>query len=319
MGMTMAGLNHTNPFDFDVLIPGDYVCDIVFTGLPSLPALSTEIYAEQVNVVPGGGALNSTIGLRRLGVNVGWLGKLGSDFFSHFINHLLDAEQVDMKLVTRLTTPLPRVTVALSYPEDRAFVTYEDRTGDHVDRVLRALETVSCRHVHFGGLTLDPRILDLLDYCHGRGIRVSMDCQHRHNTLAEPLVRDVLSRLDIFMPNAHETMRLTETATLDHALAVLGDLTPYLVVKQGAAGALARVNQTNYHSQARPVEVLDTTGAGDAFNSGFLAAYLQDYPPEECLRWGNYCGGESVRGIGSTTTVPTYEQLRTALELTIDR
>ncbi len=300
---------------FDVLIPGDYVCDIVFTGLPHLPVLGTEIYADQVNVVPGGGALNSTIGLRRMGVNVGWLGKLGTDFFSHFIDHLLHAEQVDMSLVSRLETPLPRVTVALSYPSDRAFVTYEDYAFDHVDRIINALAEVSCRHVHFGGLTLDSRMAALIDDCHARGIRVSMDCQHRHNTLAEPLVREVLSRVDIFMPNAHEAVRLTETETLEQALALLSDLVPYVVVKRGAAGASARVGEVDYHSPAHPVAVLDTTGAGDAFNAGFLAAYLQNHGPEECLRWGNYCGSESVRGIGGTTTVPTYSQLADALQL----
>jgi len=313
--MTMVETTRSEKLDFDVLIPGDYVCDIVFTGLPQFPALSTEIYAEQVNVSPGGGALNSTIALRRLGVNVGWLGKLGTDFFSHFIDHLLVVEKVDMSLVARLSDPLPRVTVALSYPSDRAFVTYEDQLADHVDRVLQALETVNCRHVHFGGLTLDPRILDLLDHCHTHGVRVSMDCQHRNNTLAEPLVRDVISHIDIFMPNALEAVRLTESETLDDALAILGDLAPYVVVKQGAAGARSRVQHVDYHSQAHPVEVLDTTGAGDAFNAGFLAAFLQNLDPEECLRWGNYCGGESVRGMGGTSMAPTYSQLRHALQI----
>ncbi len=294
---------------FDILIPGDYFCDIVFTGLPRFPSLGVELYADALDVVPGGGALNTSIGLRRLHVEVGWLGRLGSDFFSQFIENLLRAENVDTSLIQRLDEPLRRVTVALSFPQDRAFVTYVDAEPEPVDQVLAVFERVEFRHLHFPGLTIDPRLPALIEACHTRGIRVSMDCQHRDQTLTDPLVRDIICRLDVFMPNASEAMRLTQTEDIDQAVSILSALVPCLVIKQGAAGAWARQHAIDYRRPALPVEVVDTTGAGDAFNAGFLAAYVQGLDPDECLRWGTFCGSQSVRGLGGTRTAPTYEAL----------
>ncbi|MHB8627073.1 MAG: carbohydrate kinase family protein [Aggregatilineales bacterium] len=305
-------LNAARPPDkrqLDVLIPGDYFCDIIFTGLQTFPALGAEIYAHQVNVVPGGGALNSSIALRRLGVNVGWLGRLGNDFFSQFIGDLLRVENVDMSLVKQLDGPLQRVTVALSYPADRAFVTYVDPTDSVVDRVFEVLDHVEFRHLHFPGLVLDGHVAALLDVCCGRGISVSMDCQHRLETLAQPHVREIMSRVSIFMPNTDEALRITETDNLDRAMAALSEIVPYVVIKQGGYGARSRYQGVDYESPALPVEVLDTTGAGDVFNAGFLAAYLKGHDPVECLRWGNFCGSLSVRGVGGTSSAPTLAAL----------
>ena len=295
--------------DYDILIPGKYFCDIIFTGLPGFPKLGTEIYSKQVNIVPGGGALISVIALRRLGVNVGWISRFGTDFFSQYIQHFLETERVDMSLVVQLPEPMQRVTVSLSYPEDRAFITYVDPSPSNVDLALEALEKANFRHLHFTSLVVDDRVPGLLDACHARGITVSMDCQHRDDTLSMPLVREILSRVDIFMPNAIEALRITQTDTIDDAVKVLNALVPLTVVKRGDKGALAARGDVLCHSPALPSTVVDTTGAGDVFNAGFVAAFVRGKELTECLQWGNFCGGMSVRGLGGLSTAPSAEQL----------
>jgi sugar/nucleoside kinase (ribokinase family) len=295
---------------FEIVIPGSYFFDLIFTGLPAFPELGGEVYSRQIDVVPGGGSLNTSIALRRLGVGVGWITRLGNDFFSSYIAQLLEAEELDQTLVQRLDSPLRRVSVALSYPTDRAFVSYTDPTPNVVDMALQTLEQADFRHLHFTGLTIDPRMPGLLRAAHARGIVVSMDCQHRDDTLETPLVRDILSQVDLFMPNALEARRLTQTDSTHAALAVLRAIVPQVVIKQGAEGALAAQGDQVYHSPALAVEVLDTTGAGDVFNAGFLAAKLQSLPLAECLRWGNFCGGRSVTGVGGTSTAPRAAELR---------
>lgn len=302
---------------FDILVPGHYFCDLIFTDVPQFPALGAEVYTGGLSIVPGG-VLNTVVALRRLGVRVGWLGSLGSDLFSQFIRHWIEAEGVDTALLTTEPGDFKRVTVAISMPGDRAFLTYVDDAPDRaamtLDALTRAHDPVRARHLHFTGLMADARTPDLLDHCHAQGMTVSMDCQYRHETLEQPLVREILSRLDWFMPNESEALRLTGTNTLEDAAARLGECVPHLLVKRGAAGASAWVMGERTDSAALALMARDTTGAGDVFNAGFLAAWLRGEPTATCLRWGNVCGGLSTQGMGGTTTAPTLAALRAYLE-----
>lgn len=297
---------------YDILIPGHYFCDIIFTGIPGFPALGTELFTKGLSVVPGG-VMNTVVGLTRLGVQVGWLSTLGDDFFSQFVAGIARLEGVDLSQVAFSGQSLKRVTVVMSYPHDRAFVTYVDKAPDLIPRLYQALETMSFRHLHYTGLQVDERIPDLIHACHAKGITVSMDCQHREQTLAEPLVRSIVSSLDLFLPNAVEAQRLTQTTTLDEAASLLRELVPYLVIKDGQHGAHAWINGRYFHAPAIEVDPVDTTGAGDIFNAGFLTAWLQTNSPTECLRWGNIAGGLSLRGYGGYSTAPKMAELQAYL------
>jgi sugar/nucleoside kinase (ribokinase family) len=279
---------------------------VIFTGIPGFPALGTEIYTENLTVVPGG-CLNTVTALRRLGVNVGWIGAIGSDIFSRFIDDWVTQEKISRDWLAYVDEPFQRVTVALSYPTDRAFVTYTDVSPDLLDGVREAVEADECAHLHFTGLNVQSPVPEILRACHQRGITVTMDCQHRAETLNSPLVREVLSLLDIFMPNAGEAMRLTKTSTFEDAAQILSQLVPLLVIKDGANGAQAWQGDQHVVAPALKVEVVDTTGAGDAFNAGFLAAYRVGEDLATCLRWGNISGSLSTTGYGGCSTAPTRE------------
>jgi sugar/nucleoside kinase (ribokinase family) len=292
---------------YDILIPGSYFCDIIFTGLPAFPALGTEIYCDGLSVVPGG-VMNTVIGLRRLGVNVGWCGVIGDDFFSRFALEQAEREGLDTRLLVRDGNAVKRVTVALSAPEDRAFISYVDSSPTKTDLAYLALERATFSHLHFTGLVTEERTADFIDACHAQGILVSMDCQHRDVTLAE--VAHVLSKLDLFMPNASEALRLTCTDTLSNAIDRLAKVVPLVVIKNGAGGAIARHEGTDYAARALTLTPVDTTGAGDVFNAGFLAAHLRGYDVPTCLQWGNFCGGMSTQAVGGATSAPTLDALQ---------
>ncbi len=294
---------------YDILVPGHYFCDVIFADLPTFPSLGTEIYAQKLNIVPGG-ALNTVVGLHRMGVKVGWLGSLGNDFFSRYIREWSEQERLDTSLQTHLDQPLQRVTVSMSYPADRAFLSYvDDEPDDLIDMTFEVLDRITVRHLHFGGLEVHPRMVELIDCCHQRGMTVSMDCQHREETLAEPLVGEILSRLDIFMPNRLEVQNLTRMRDLASAVEVLTPLASRLIVKDGKEGVHCWDHGVYTHMPSIEIEAIDTTGAGDVFNAGFLTAFLEGRSMAECLQWGNISGGLSTQGYGGCSAAPTREDV----------
>ena len=297
---------------YDVLVPGHYFCDVVFTGLPAFPAPGTEIYCDDVNVVPGG-VLNTVVAFKRLGVKVGWLGALGEDFFSRFIREWAELEGLDLSLVTRQAQPLRRLTVSLSLSNDRAFVTYADTPPGVIELTRQRLDDTHFRHLHFSGLVVDERMPALLRECRARSIEVSMDCQHREQTLAQPLVREIISQLDMFLPNAVEAQRLTGKDSLDEAATLLAELVPMLVIKDGAQGARCWWQGRCCHAPALPGDPVDTTGAGDVFNAAFIAAHLDGAAPEVCLRQGTVAGSLSTQGYGGCSSAPDRDALQAAL------
>ena len=132
-------------------------------------------------------------------------------------------------------------------------------------------------------------------------------------TLETPNVRRVLSQIDIFMPNAKEAMRLAGCDSVLAAAEVLRPLVPLLIIKDGANGASAWQGESYWHEDALKLTPVDTTGAGDVFNAGFLTAYREGKDMRECLRWGNICGGLSTLGSGGTTTSPHRERVEDIL------
>lgn len=298
---------------YDILIPGHYVCDIVFTGINGHPELGKNLFSEGLSIVPGG-VVNTVIALQRLQANVGWIGAVGDDTFSRFMLYHADKENLDTGMLARMDTPLRFVTVALSYPEDRAFISYHDESPDLLDMVLARLNEVDCPHLHFGELFVDERMPDLLKRCHEKGMFISSDCQYGEETLDSPLVCNIISSLDMFIPNASEVKALTGIDDLDKAARKLTEFVPYLVIKDGKHGAHAYHEGAHYHQESIDVEPFDTTGAGDVFNAGFLAAHLKGYDVQICLQWAVLAGGFATQGPGGTSTAPTLEQLQFHLE-----
>lgn len=297
---------------YDILIPGNYFCDLIFTGVPRFPALGSEVYTQGLSVTIGG-VLNTVIALHRLGVRVGWVGRIGTDIFSQYVLDTVEREGIDTSLIQRLDAPFQRVTASVSYPHDRALLTYVDPAPTPIELLMEVQDSVSFSHLHFTGFQLDPRTPDILTAIKARGIKISMDCQDRPITLDSVGVRETIDTLSVFMPNAKEAMRLTETDSLAAAGNMLQSLVPSLVIKDGANGAFAWHADAQFHSPPLAVSAVDTTGAGDVFNAGFLSAALEGKSISDCLRWGNICGGLSTLGHGGTSTAPTRQQVEAKL------
>ncbi len=295
---------------YDVLVFGDYFLDLIFTGLPQLPALGKEIFGTGFAMLPGG-AYNSAVAMHRLGLRVGWATDFGDDDFSRLVLARVAAEGLNDALFVRHSGPLRRITVSVSYPEDRAFITYVD-PGPIVPAAMRALATAGARAVYLAGIAHGKLFDAGLLLARSKRMKVIMDGNSDDQvTLRAACVYRAIASVDIFIPNANEARRLTGEADLPTAIRALAGLGPLVAVKDGSQGAYACVDGEILHAPAISVTPVDTTGAGDCFNAGFVKAWLADRPVRECLRWGNVVGGLSTTmrgGTGRVVTAPEVEQ-----------
>lgn len=292
---------------YDVLLPGCYFCDLIFTGLPGMPQLGAEIFGTDFDMVPGA-SFTTALALHRLGLRVGWACDFGSDFFSRFVLEAAHAAGIDSHLFRVHNQPMRCVTASLSFPHDRAFVSFMDEQPPL--NVAALIEQHRPRAVLLSGLNMGPPLVELVAAARRHGTFVYMDCQCVAATLETPGVAEALRLVDVFAPNATEAMHLTGTSSVPEALAILAELAPLVVVKSGPDGAVARSGDRIVRAPAIPVQVFDTTGAGDCFNAGFLFGHLRGESLEICLRCGNVCGGlkTTARGGAGLPTADVMEQ-----------
>ncbi len=296
----------------DVFVVGDYCLDLIFTGQPEFLQLGKEVVATQFAMTPGG-CYNGAVAMHRLGLRVAWAADFGSDEFSRFVYGKAKSEGLDETFFVHHDRPLRYITVAASYPEDRAFLAYYD-PSPAVPAGMKALPSVSAKVMYVPGFYSGPLAGAGLRLVRARSMKVVMDGNTSEQLrLSEAPVRRVLNALDMFMANAREARMLTGLDDLEHAVRTLAEVSPLVVVKDGAGGSYACDGGTIVHEPAIQVKPLDTTGAGDCFDAGFLKAWLDGRPLRECLRWGNIVGGLSTLGMGGTGRVVTAKEVEDRL------
>lgn len=269
-----------------VLCVGRLYCDLIFTGLPRMPTLGTEIYAGGFGVHPGGGAFITAAHLAALDHGVALSAMLPPEPFGEIVSDDIEKAGIDLQLCGQLQKDCdPQVTVALAGQGDRAFVTR--RTGPAFPPLKASeLSRIGATHVHIGELATSIERPELIELARSTGATISLDCSW-DDTLAAPDIAAMLSRVDLFLPNEAELQHLLEIGVPETEL-------PLTVIKQGANGATAMVEGKRVHEPAKPVSAVDTTGAGDAFNAGFLSAWLAKDSLRACLGFGNAQGAKAI-------------------------
>lgn len=291
----------------DVLVLGEYFCDLIFTGLPEPPRLGADLFSQALEIVPGAAYILTTA-LHRLGVRARWMARLGNDLFSQFVLKEAQREGLDSSLFELFDRPLRSVSASFSFVQDRGFISYWDDFPEcHPEAVIAEQRP---RWVVNTPFDCSPESRARIDFIHRHGGRAYVDCQYVTTTLDEPGLVDTLSMVDVFAPNQSEACQLTGEEEPAKAAARLAEFCPLVVVKAGGQGAYAHSGGGAWHAPALAVPVVDTTGAGDSFNAGFIAALLQDEPVETCLRYGNICGGLSVTRAGGASAAPTLQELK---------
>lgn len=281
-----------------LLCIGRIYCDLVFRGFGEMPRLGEERFAEDFAVAAGGGAFITAARAASLGASAALLGRLGLDPLAEAIAPTLEQSAVDLRYLERAADAGPQLTVAMVQGGERAFLSR--RAGSGRPATLEAaLRSPTARWLHVAEFATVAEIADLLPMAAGAGLSVSLDPSWDDSLIHSPDLLDRCAGVDVFLPNAAEARAIAGCEDIGEAARRLAARFPTVVIKTGADGAILFADGEKFALKApRGGPVVDTTGAGDSFNAGFLAARLQNRPPCEALAWGVACGTLSVRAVG---------------------
>ncbi|MCC0062989.1 MAG: carbohydrate kinase family protein [Defluviimonas sp.] len=307
---------------FDVLAIGELNPDMILSGIDADgPQLGTEqTFTDEVLTLGSSTAIACVL-MQRLGLRTAFAGLVGKDDYGTFCISALDREGVDTAGVCLSDTHATGITVSISYAHDRMLLTRAGTMAVFGPDDLDAGRFARARHIHVGSYFLQdglrPALPRLFAEARRAGCTTSLDLGW------DPSGRwdlDELSLLlpetDVIFPNAAELAQVTREQDVESALAILHRAgAAEIALKRGGKGGLAslRSGQRDTHP-GFPISVVDTTGAGDAFNAGYLKAWLSDAPLRDRLALANACGAATAQasgGIGGLLDLSDAERFLT--------
>jgi len=314
--------------DLDVYVIGDVNPDILVIDADAVPEFGqVEKLVGTIRLTVGGSSAITACGLARLGLRVAHGGVVGDDVLGRAVLEALRERGVDTSMVSVDPAIPTGATVVLGTGDHRALLT---ATGT-IDR-LRAEDVPRevlprTRHVHAGSTAIQPRLrtglAQLFLEARAAGASTSFDANWDPEQRWEG-VDDLLASADVFFPNEREAALITgiddplgaahelvSRATAAGRDEMAGPLA--VVVKLGAHGALVVRGDEALRLPADRVHVVDSTGAGDSFDAGYIHGLLAGRSLAETLALAVACGTLSTRAIGGVDGQATLEEAEALL------
>jgi ribokinase len=300
----------------NILVVGSLNADLV-VRTPRFPQPGETISGEDLQIIPGGKGANQAVAAARQGASVAMVGRVGKDSFGpELINNLkqnhVDTSQVQTDSGSATGTAIIVVdtngqnSIVLS-PGGNGRVTATD------------INNVSISDTSLLLLQLEipvETVLAAAQRAKENGLRVLLN-----PAPARPLPEELLALPDFLVPNESELSLLTNRPVNDipsaeqAAKTLLERGVQNVIVTLGANGALIVSKETTKHISSFPVDVVDTTAAGDAFIGGFASALLQNKSMEEAVRYGCACGALAATKFGAQPSLPTKEEVERFMSL----
>jgi len=297
-----------------ILVIGELNVDIVATGLQGLPQQGSETIAADFALTLGSASGIFAAGISKLGHQVTFVSQVGTDQFGDFCISEIQAAGVSGDQIQRNARVKTGATMAFSGVRDRALVTYLGAIEDFSYQQLNMSILKGHRHLHMTSYFLQkglrPSFAKIYRQAKEAGLTTSFDPNSDPTGSWSKTILGVLRHTDILFMNKREALQMTRAGSVQKALKILGDLVPCAVMKLGSRGATAIRGTEVARAPGFNIKAVDTTGAGDSFDAGFMSSYLRGAPLMECLRLGNACGALSTREPGGTAGQPDMRQLR---------
>lgn len=288
----------------DVTIAGELNLDLILYGLPNELAAERELIASNMALTLGASSAIVAHNLAALGNRVGFISRIGNDSLGASALDRLSEAGVDVSRVRRSTDNTGSgLTVILHHGTWRNILTYLGTISQLTYEDLDLDYLCSARHFHLSSFYLQnalrPRVAELFKKLKTAGLTISMDTNDDPEDRWDGL-REVLPYVDVLLPNEREALKISGERDLKSALARLAQRVSVVVVKLGPEGAIAQRGNEQFRGIPVRVNTVDTIGAGDSFDAGFLTQYVRGADLETCLTYGNMAGALSTTKSGGT-------------------
>jgi sugar/nucleoside kinase (ribokinase family) len=289
----------------DVCVVGEINPDLILYGLPKRLKPEQEYLIEGFRLTLGSSSAIFAHNLSVLGTRVGMVSKIGDDPLGKTSFDSLAKAGVELTHVLAASSGTSTgLTVILAQPEHRFILTYPGTMFELSYEDLDLNYIFSARHLHLASYflhkALRPRIADLFRAAKAKGLSTSLDTNDDPDDKWGGDLTNVLPFVDIFFPNEREAKKIAATGELQQAVKKLSQVCGAVVVKLGAKGAIARKGSEEWRRDATPVTAVDSVGAGDSFDAGYIHRFLQGATPAQCLEYAGIAGALSTTWQGGT-------------------
>jgi sugar/nucleoside kinase (ribokinase family) len=295
---------HQAQSKFDLSVVGELNLDLILYGLPDELELDREHLANGLGLTLGSSSAIFAHNFSLLGNRVGFTSAVGDDPLGELCVNRLAESGVETSRVRKYAGQQTGLTVIIPRPRKRYILTYAGVMAEMRFEDLDLEFVFAARHLHFCSYFLQramrPSVPELYRRAKQAGLTTSLDTNDDPDGRWERDVLDTLKYVDVLLPNEDEACRLAGNDDPLTALEMLSRKVPLVVMKRGAKGALARKGNESFEVAALGVEPIDTIGAGDSFDGGFLHQFIRGAKLQDCLRYGNLAGALSTTRQGGT-------------------
>jgi sugar/nucleoside kinase (ribokinase family) len=289
----------------DISIAGEINLDLIMYGLPEVMAPERELLGTDFRLTLGSSSAILAHNLAVLGATVGFVTLVGEDALGKVALERLAASGVDLSHVrVHPGGTGTGVTLLLPHGSQRHILTYPGTMAEFCIHDIDAEYLKSARHFHLSSLfllrSLEPDLPALFRELKSAGMTISLDTNDDPSDQWGGVLPELLDYVDLLLPNESEACRMAKKPTLEQAMEELARRVPCVAVKCGPRGSAVSTGGQVFLEPGVSVQPVDTIGAGDSFNAGFLFGWLKGWPPAQCAYAGNITGALSTLRAGGT-------------------
>jgi len=281
----------------------------------------SKISIDEVHYDIGGSACNVAVGLSRLGYQTAVIGATGEDQNAEKIHERLISENVDDIMLKSFTKIETNFSVIIVYKGERTVLVYRGLKDYSQIKIPKKIGT---KWIYLGPVanSFQANYRDIIRLVSEKNVNLAINPGHRQIVEGKDALKRLIYVSKIVILNKSEAVDLTGMPHYAKPKELLRRLKNYgaeiVVITDGEKGAFAVTNDDYIGIKGYPTDVVDNTGAGDAFSSGFLASYVKNNDLNEALKWGVMNSSEVLKKFGAQTNLPNTERLKNIIKYAPD-